>query len=235
MRIETPPAPNPPGPRLFLDSADTAVWQQWLPSGIFHGVTTNPLLIERAALVHDVPTLARLASCAAELGAREIHLQTWGADEETLVVNGLRITAAAARDLTVVLKVPATIAGFRAAARLRDAGHAITLTAVYNPGQLLAAAAAGAAYAAPYLGRLEDAGRDGRDTVLAMDAILRGTGAGTRLLVASLRDADRIIDLARQGLDTFTFGPEVAAALLQDDLADEAAAAFEAAAAAQRR
>jgi transaldolase len=68
-----------------------------------------------------------------------------------------------------------------------------------------------------------------------MDAILRGTGAGTRLLVASLRDADRIIDLARQGLDTFTFGPEVAAALLQDDLADEAAAAFEAAAAAQRR
>lgn len=235
MRSETPPAPDTPGPRLFLDSADTAVWQQWLPSGIFHGVTTNPLLIERAALVHDVPTLARLASCAAELGAREIHLQTWGADEETLVVNGLRITAAAARYLTVLLKVPATIAGFRAAARLRDAGHAITLTAVYNPGQLLAAAAAGAAYAAPYLGRLEDAGRDGRDTVLAMDAILRGTGADTRLLVASLRDADRIIDLARQGLDTFTFGPEVAAALLQDNLADEAAAAFEAAAAAQRR
>jgi transaldolase len=233
MRNENPSAPNPPGPRLFLDSADTAVWKRLLPSGIFHGVTTNPLLIDRASLACEVPTLARLAACAADLGAREIHLQTWGEEEEALVTNGLRITEAASRDLTVLLKVPATIVGFRASARLRDAGHAITFTAVYNPGQLLAAAAAGAAYAAPYLGRLEDAGRDGRDTVLAMHAILRGTGAGTRLLMASLRSADRIVDLARQGLDTFTFGPEVAAALLQDDLADEAAAAFEAAA--QRR
>jgi transaldolase len=233
MRKDTPPASSAPGPRLFLDSADTAVWKRWLPSGIFHGVTTNPLLIERASLPCEVPTLARLAACAADLGAREIHLQTWGADEEALVANGLRILEAAARCPSVLLKVPATAAGFNAAARLREAGHAITLTAVYNPGQLLAAAAAGAAYAAPYLGRLEDAGRDGRDTVLAMNAILRGTGSGTRLLVASLRGADRIVDLARQGLDTFTFGPEVAAALLQDDLADEAAAAFEAAA--QRR
>lgn len=233
MRNETPLASSAPGPRLFLDSADTAVWKRWLPSGIFHGVTTNPLLIERASLPCEVQTLARLAACAADLGAREIHLQTWGADEETMVANGLRILEAAARGPSVLLKVPATSAGFHAAARLREAGHAITLTAVYNPGQLLAAAAAGATYAAPYLGRLEDAGRDGRDTVLTMNAILRGTGSGTRLLVASLRSADRIVDLARQGLDTFTFGPEVAAALLQDDLADAAAAAFEAAA--QRR
>lgn len=233
MRHDDTTSVDAPGPRLFLDSAITDEWERLLPTGIFHGVTTNPLLIERAALACQIPVLAGLARRAAALGAGEIHLQTWGDDEDAMVANGQSIADAAAGVTRLLLKVPATTVGFRVAARLRSAGHAVTLTAVYNPGQLLAAAAAGAAYAAPYLGRLDDAGRDGRDNILAMQAILRGTGAGTRLLVASLRGADRIIDLARQGLDTFTFGAEVADALLGDALTDEAAAAF--ARSAQRR
>jgi alkylation response protein AidB-like acyl-CoA dehydrogenase len=117
--------PNLPGEtrlRLFLDTADIAAWERHLPTGFFHGVTTNPQLLERAKLSCDAMTLGRLAERASALGAREIHLQTWGADEETLLANGLRIAEAAPTSLTVLLKVPATEAGFRAAARLRDAG-----------------------------------------------------------------------------------------------------------------
>jgi len=224
------PAPATAGPRLYLDSADTAAWERLLPTGIFHGVTTNPLLLERAGVPCETGRLAQLAERAASLGMREIHLQTWGDDEDAMVDTGRRIADAARNAatgaLTVLLKVPATADGFRAAARLRADGQAITFTAVYNPAQLLASAAAGAAYAAPYLGRLEDAGRDGRDAVLAMHAILRATGAGTRLLVASLRGADRLVELAQLGLDTFTFGPAVADALLRDDLTEAAAAEF---------
>ena len=33
--------------RIFLDTADTAEWDDLLPTGIFHGVTTNPTLLER--------------------------------------------------------------------------------------------------------------------------------------------------------------------------------------------
>lgn len=222
-----------PGPRLFLDSAQLEDWQRLLPTGIFHGVTTNPLLLERAKLPCEVPVLTMLAHRAADMGAREIHVQAWGDDEGKLVDSGERLAAAARGTTRVLLKMPATAPGFRAAARLRAAGHAITMTAVYNPGQLLAAAAGGAAYAAPYLGRMDDAARDGRATILAMHAILRGTGASTRLLVASLRSADRVWELAREGLDTFTFGPEVADALLSDALTDTAAAEF--ARSAQRR
>ncbi|MBK6735496.1 MAG: transaldolase [bacterium] len=214
------------GPRLFLDTADTGAWERLLPTGIFHGVTTNPLLLERAHLACEVAVLADLARRAADLGAREIHLQTWGDDAAALEQTGLRIAEATTGGLTVLVKVPATAAGFRATARLRAAGLAVTLTAVYNAGQVLAAAAAGAAYAAPYLGRLDDAGRDGRKVVLAMQAVLRSTGTETRLLVASLRGPERVIELARLGLDTFTFGPEVADALLHDELTDAAAAAF---------
>ena len=221
----------PGGPRLYLDSADAADWERWLPTGVFHGVTTNPLLLARAGLDCDVPTLAWLTARAAALGAHEIHLQAWGGDDATLAARGRELAAAAAGVLPAAIKVPATESGLRAAARLRDEGHAVTLTAVFAPGQVLAAAAAGVAYAAPYLGRLDDAGRDGRATVLAMHAILRGTGATMRLLVASLRTADQVADLAARGLDTFTVGPAVAAALLEDDQTTAAARAFESAAA----
>ncbi|MBM4129998.1 transaldolase [bacterium] len=220
------PADVTKGPRLFLDSAEVSAWERLLPTGIFHGVTTNPLLLERAQLACEVEVLARLARRAGELGAREIHLQAWGGDAEALAATGSRLAQAAGGGAAVLVKVPATREGFAAAARLRDDGVGVTMTAVYAPGQVLAAAALGAAYAAPYLGRLEDAGRDGAGTLLMMREVLAGTGAATRLLAASLRSADRVVDLARAGLDTFTFGPAVAEALLRDELATAAAAEF---------
>lgn len=209
--------------RLFLDSADTGAWARLLPLGFLHGVTTNPLLLARAGEACTVANLARLAGVAADLGAREIHLQTWGEDADELAGRGLEL-AAVDRGPTVAVKVPATAAGFAAARRLAAAGARVTLTAVYAEGQVLAAAGLGAAYAAPYLGRLEDAGRDGRAVLLRMQALARQ--GGLRLLAASLRGADRVVDLAAAGLDTFTCGPAVAAALVEDPLTAAAAADF---------
>ncbi len=227
--MTTTPA-TPAGPRLFLDSADPADWTYLLPTGVFHGVTCNPLLLERAGQDCTLANLGALAAQARRLGAREIHLQCWGADADAMFATGSRLALLGDARMRVAVKVPATGEGFRAARRLRDAGCRITVTAVYAPGQLLAAAAAGAAYAAPYLGRLNDAGRDGGAAVLTMHRILQGTGAGTRLLVASLRTADQIVELAAAGLDTFTFGAPVAWDLLKDNLTDDAAAAFQQAA-----
>lgn len=33
--------------RYFLDSADAGAWADFLPTGIFYGVTTNPLILQR--------------------------------------------------------------------------------------------------------------------------------------------------------------------------------------------
>ncbi len=219
------PAPRPL--RLYLDSADPAAWAKLLPLGFCHGVTTNPLLLERAGQACTAANLEQLVRRAADLGAREIHLQTWGEGADAMAERGLRLAELSAL-LPVAVKVPATAAGFAAAGRLRDAGATVTLTAVYAEGQVLAAAGLGAAYAAPYLGRLEDAGRDGRAILLRMQEL--AARGGLRLLAASLRSAERVVDLAAAGLDTFTFGPEVAAALIDEPLTAAAAADFQRAA-----
>jgi len=218
------------GLRLFLDSADPIDWNRFLPLGCFHGVTTNPLLLERAGQACTLANLERLARRATDLGIREIQLQTWGRSPAEMIHNGGQLALLAGQDLDVVIKVPIDEAGLQVACQLAAAGCRITLTAVYNAGQILTAAGFGAAYAAPYLGRLNDAGRDGRAAVMAMHEILRGSASETRLLVASLRSVDQIIDLARQGLDTFTVGPAVAAGLVAEELTETAAIDFQRAA-----
>jgi transaldolase len=218
------------GLRLFLDSADPDEWSRFLPLGFFHGVTTNPLLLERAGQACSVHNLRNLAGRARILGAREIQMQTWGQSPEQMVETGDRLAELAESGFLVVIKVPATVTGFQAARILVKNGHSVTLTAVFTPGQVMAAAVLGASYAAPYLGRLTDAGQDGVTTVVAMHDLLTRTGATTRLLTASLRTAKQVVDLAVRGLDTFTFGTKVAAELVASDLTSTAAVDFQRAA-----
>jgi transaldolase len=221
------PKPHTQRIRLFLDTADTTQWQNWLPTGLFYGVTTNPLLLERSQVACTVEQLKDLARHAFDLGAKEVQLQTWGTSVDSLVKTGKLL---AAIDDRVVVKVPITKVGTESASELSAQGIRITLTAVYAVHQVLIAAALGADYAAPYLGRINDLGRNGREDLVAMQKEIVGVGSATRILVASIRSVDDIAFLATQGLDTFTFSPAIAQAFFDVTATDRAATDFEQAA-----
>lgn len=214
-------------PRLFLDSADRAAWDEWLPTGLFHGITTNPTILANAGVANTLAELSRLSHIAFEADVAEFQAQTWGRSRDALIANGRVI---AAMDPRMVVKVPITREGAIAAATLKAEGVRITMTAVYTAHQALTAAAIGADYVAPYLGRMNDAGRDGYGEIAAMQEIIQASGSETRVLVASLRAADDLVRLGRLGLDTFTFSPKVAAALFAEELTEAAAEVFEKAA-----
>jgi TalC/MipB family fructose-6-phosphate aldolase len=206
--------------KLFLDTADRAAAEPLLATGLFAGLTTNPTILRRAGLTGAaIPDIHHWATAA---GAREVFLQAWGPD---LAAKGREL-----RELgkEVVVKVTASIEGAAACATLAAAGVPTLLTAVYAPGQAMIAAAAGATYVAPYLGRMTDAGRDGPGDVLAMHELLAGTP--TKVLVASVRDVPSMVALARRGVDCFTFSPAVARQFFADELTAAAVEDFEAAA-----
>lgn len=209
--------------QLLLDTADRAAAEPLLATGVFDGITTNPTILRRAGLtVDDIEDVHRWALAA---GARQVFFQSWGADTESLLSRGRELRALGDR---VVVKLPASPAGTTACARLAAEAVPTLLTAVYSPGQAMVAAAIGATYIAPYLGRMDDAGRDGVTTVLAMHEVLRATGAPTRVLAASIRDVASMVELARRGVDAFTMAPPVAERLFADPLTDEAVRMFEA-------
>ena len=174
-----------------------------------------------------VTALAGLAREAIELGAGEVHIQTWGRTRTLYVEHG---RALAAIDPKIVVKAPATVEGAAAAATLRREGVRLTMTAVYSAAQALVASALGADYAAPYLGRMNDAGHDGFGEVATMARTARAQGSSMRILVASLRDTADIVRLAAEGLDAFTFNPKLIPGFFADRDAAQAVEAFEAAA-----
>lgn len=213
--------------RFFLDTADTSEWDDLLKLGLFHGVTTNPALLERANQSCTVDNLHRLARKALEQ-TDEFMCQTWGATSKEMYNTGMALSEID-RD-RVVIKVPVTKMGTEAATNLSNSGVRICMTACYNNKQALIAAAAGVGYIAPYLGRMNDNGKDGMSECQQMQDIVNGLGSDTRILVASIRNAETLADLAAAGLDTFTFSPEVTRDLFDEPLTDKAAAEFEEAA-----
>lgn len=211
---------------LMLDSADTGAWRDLLPTGLFGAVTTNPVLMQRAGRSYDLDSFATLLEAAKDLGVNELHLQTIGETSEALANYGRQL--AALDPQRVVVKVPLTPAGIRAAAQLRAEGHRITLTACYAAKQMLIARALQADYIAPYYGRLLESGEDA-DAIL--DAMRAMQGGSTRILVASLRSTDQVVALAARGFASFTLAPALGEQLLRCEASLQAAEDFEAAAA----
>lgn len=212
---------------LYLDSADASELARVLPSPLVTGVTTNPTLMRRAGVGwDDLPELVRRLR---DLGVTTVHVQVRHADAEGMLRDA-HAYLALGDGMTVIAKLPATRAGFASAAALTAEGAPVTMTAVVEPEQVLWSASVGARYAAPYLGRMDESGRDGLAVVGAMQAVARTYGTGRepalRLLVASIRSREAFRDLLRLGVGAVTVPVPLFASLTEHDATLAAERAF---------
>lgn len=209
---------------LYIDTAIRDQAEPLLRSRQVVGLTTNPTILERGAVdPRELPALYRWAS---EAGAAEVFFQTHGEDEAAMLSTALRLREIGEK---TVIKVPATRAGFIVAAELRERGIPVLVTAVYNAAQAMLATAIGATYIAPYCGRMKDSGLPALAEITRMQRVVETAGSGTRLLVASLRSPEDIVNLAAIGVDAFAVPFPVFEALYEEPLTAQAVADFDAA------
>lgn len=208
---------------FYIDSADRELIEELWPTGIFRGVTTNPTILSRSGLGQD--DLPALYTWLTDLGVDTFYAQVLGTTADAMLTSAARLLEFG----PVVVKVPATAAGFQVARKLVADGVRVLLTAVYHPVQAVAARDLGIQGVAPYVGRMTDAGRDGLGAVALMQQAIGSEP--TRILAASLRSLDDVATLAAAGVPDFTLGASVARALVEDELTRRAVAEFEAAAA----
>jgi transaldolase len=210
--------------RLYVDTADISEWDRLMPLGMFHGITTNPLLAHRAGLSYGDIDWAEMVGRAADHGAQEFHAQVAGPVEgyvafaETLYAQGQRL------GISTVVKVPMVDTALRQMSALQALGGPILMTAVYGSKQMVTAAAFKADFIAPYFGRMIENGIDAYQELEIMARIAKKDDVVTRVLVASLRSPDQVTVLAGQGHDHFTLSPAVIDALVADE---NSVAAFE--------
>lgn len=208
---------------LYLDSADIPALRACLPHPTVYGVTTNPTLLKRAGVGRaQLPDLVR--ACF-DLGAQAVQTQVFSSSADDMIADAAELERLGAPG-QVVIKIPITREGLRAGARLTNDGVPVTFTAVYTLEQALFAAQMGAAYAAPYLGRLEDSGVDGLSLIRKMQAVVARESETTRLLVASIRSRAAFLDLVEIGVGAITVPPALFHELVDHEATIAAEAAF---------
>lgn len=205
---------------LFVDSAVRSAVEPLLATGLFAGVTTNPILLSRAELTQsDIPQVYSWAKVA---GARRLYFQTLGESTDDILASAAEIRSIGT---DIIVKIPATIEGYTATKILAQDNIPVLVTAVYHSSQALLAQAAGAHSIAPYVGRMTDRGRSGLEQTAAMAKIL--ASSETSILAASLRSADDVAYLAAHGVVDFTISADLLTTMLSDEHSLVAAREFE--------
>lgn len=211
---------------LYLDTAHTSQWEALMPLGVFTGITTNPLLAQRAGLTYSAINWRDMAKRAADLGAQELHGQVYGSSETYAPWAEALMEAGETAGIRTVVKVPLVEGAIRRVPDLKAMGCPILMTACYDAKQMYVAAGLGADFIAPYFGRMLEAELPAYDIVRDMLAVA-SSAPSPRVLVASLRSPEQMIELSGLGCDCFTISPDVARSLLEHEMTDAAVSAFE--------
>lgn len=197
---------------IFIDTAELKEIREAHTWGIIDGVTTNPSLIAKSgrsleAVIKEICTIVD-----GPISAEVISVDAPGMIEE-----GKRLAAIHAN---VVVKVPMTAEGLKATKTLSGQGIAVNVTLIFSSAQALLAAKAGAAFASPFVGRLDDIAEDGMALIDSIIKIYRNYTFSTQVLVASVRHPVHFVRAAELGAHVATCPFNVLQQLVKHPLTD---------------
>ncbi len=204
--------------KFFIDTANTDEIRKAVDMGMVDGVTTNPSLIAREGrdfeeVIKEITTIVD-----GPISAEVISLEAAGMLEE-----GRKL--AAIHD-NIVIKVPMTPEGLKATKAFAAEGIKTNVTLIFSATQALLAAKAGATFASPFVGRLDDISLTGMDLISDIMTIYDNYGYATEVIVASIRNPTHVLDAALVGADIATIPYKVIEQLAKHPLTDRGIESF---------
>jgi transaldolase len=198
--------------KLFLVTANVNEIKTAAEWGILDGVTTNPSLVAKEGRSFREVLKEITSIVNGPISAEVVSLR---ADE--MVTEGKVL---AALHPNIYVKVPMTTEGLKATRKLSNDGINVNMTLVFSPLQALLAAKVGATYVSPFIGRLDDIGHTGMDTVRDIVTIYKNYGFKTEVLVASIRHPIHVKEAALMGAHVATMPFSVMEKLVHHTLTD---------------
>ncbi len=185
--------------KIFLDTADTELINQYYRTGLIDGVTTNPTLIMKSGRnPEDVYQEIK------DIGIKDISMEVVG-DEGQMYREGKRLYEKFGNVATI--KVPCTRDGLAVCKSLSDQNIKVNVTLIFSAAQAVLAAKAGATYVSPFVGRLTDNGFDGLELIKTIYDIYARQPLSTEILAASVRSPEVVALCYREGADICTIHP----------------------------
>ena len=203
---------------IYLDSASIEEAKVAISMGWVKGITTNPVLLNKA----DLPPEDCLKQLAA-ISPGEVYYQLCAQDFDGMIAEAAKARAIIGDKL--VLKIPATELGFRVTAYLSPSIDC-SVTAIYSPAQAAIAHESGAKYAIAYVNRATKLLGDGLALVRQMSAILQDSP--TKILAASLKSPQEAADTLIAGADCITVPMSILKAMTTHELSEQTVTEFSA-------
>ena len=199
--------------KFFIDTADVAEIRKAHDLGLVDGVTTNPSLIAKTGR-NQREVIEEIAGIIdGPISAEVIALDTEG-----MLTEGRALAKIAPEK--IVIKVPMTEEGLKAARVFAREGIATNVTLVFSPLQALLAAKAGATYISPFVGRLDDIATSGMELIEQIRSILDNYNFAAQIIVASVRHPIHVLESALIGADIATIPFSVIHQLAKHPLTD---------------
>ncbi len=203
--------------KFFIDTANLAEIQEAYDLGVLDGVTTNPSLMAKEGITGQDNILAHYKAIC-DIVDDNVSAEVISTTYDEMVEEGRKL---AAIDPKIVVKVPMIKDGVKTIKTLSSEGIRTNCTLIFNAGQAILAAKAGATYISPFLGRLDDVCTDGLDLIDQIVTIFDNYDFETEILAASIRHNIHLIKCAELGADVATCPLKVILGLLKHPLTDK--------------
>ncbi len=198
--------------KFFIDTGQLNEIKQANDWGLIDGVTTNPSLIAKANT-----TIEELIPRIVEIGDWPISVEVTENHYEGMLQQGRDFTKYGSN---IVVKLPMTPDGIKGTRTLAAEGIKVNVTLIFHPIQGLIAAKAGATYASPFVGRLDDIAHSGMELIRDLVNIYDNYDYPTEVLVASVRHPLHVVEAANLGADVATIPFGVLQKFFQHPLTD---------------
>ena len=201
--------------KFFIDTANVADIRAAVEMGIVDGVTTNPSLIAKEGrdFIETVREISTIVD--GPISAEVISLEAEG------MVKEAKELYEKIGNENLVIKIPMCAEGLKAVKQLTALGMKTNVTLIFSAGQALLAAAAGASYVSPFVGRLDDIGFEGIELIEEISEIFKKQNIKTEIIAASTRNPLHVIRVAKAGCDIATVPYKVFLDMTKHPLTDK--------------
>ena len=205
--------------KIYCDSCDVEAIKKYKDLGIVDGVTTNPSTIAKSG-----KNFKAVVTEICKIIDTSVSVEVISTKYESMLTEGEELTNIASQ---IAVKLPITEDGLRACKTLTEKGVTVNMTLCFSPTQALLAAKVGATYVSPFVGRLDDMGRNGLDLIADICTIYGNyPNVSTQILATSIRNPIHIIEAAKLGVDVITLPPNIISNMIDNPLTEKGVNVF---------
>ena len=205
---------------LYIDSANLKHIKETAELGFISGVTTNPSLLAKEDPSLDIKDLIL-----------DIHKTVGGhlsVEVNSIKADGMLKEADEILEWfpEATIKIPMIAEGLKAVSNLSKRNIPTNVTLIFSPTQAIAANNAGATYVSVFMGRLDDISMDSEAILSEIAEIWDVNNYESKIISASIRHPNHVIQSARAGADIATTPYKVLMQCLNHPLTDKGLDAF---------